>query len=137
LRVKDWLPPIVGRRGIRRKNVQLLLPVPSSASSSAFSEERAVGDERFFRQSFLGKHSQAAIERAVIGVVGLGGSGGHVAQQLAPIGFLNYRLFDRDGADVANLNCQVIATEADTEGRQCDPTRGPRRPRCNTRAGYG
>jgi hypothetical protein len=72
-----------------------------------------VSDERFSRQSFLGEHSQAAIERAVVGVAGLGGGGGHVLQQLAHIGFMNYRLFDGDGADVSNLNRLVIATESD------------------------
>jgi molybdopterin-synthase adenylyltransferase len=72
-----------------------------------------VNNERFSRQSFLGEHSQVAIERAVIGIVGLGGGGGHVAQQLAHVGFLNYRLFDGDGADESNLNRLVIATEDD------------------------
>jgi hypothetical protein len=72
-----------------------------------------VSDERFSRQSFLGGHNQAAIERAVVGVAGLGGGGGHVVQQLAHIGFMNYYLFDGDGADVSNLNRLVIATEDD------------------------
>jgi molybdopterin-synthase adenylyltransferase len=72
-----------------------------------------VNNERFSRQSFLGEHSRAAIERATIGVVGLGGGGGHIAQQLAHIGFLKYRLFDGDFADESNLNRLVTATEAD------------------------
>lgn len=71
--------------------------------------------ERFSRQSFLGGGGQAAIERAVVGVVGLGGGGGHVVQQLAHVGFLNYRVFDGDGADESNLNRLVIATEDDAE----------------------
>ena len=50
---------------------------PWSAFLSRSSAERAVNDERFSRQSFLGEHCQDAIERAVVGVVGLGG-GGHV-----------------------------------------------------------
>ncbi len=74
-----------------------------------------MSDERFSRQSFLGEHSQAAIERAVIGVAGLGGGGSHVVQQLAHIGFMNYRLFDGDCADTSNLNRLVTATEADAE----------------------
>ncbi len=68
---------------------------------------------RFSRQSFLGEYSQAAIERVLIGVVGLGGGGGHVVQQLAHVGFMNYRLYDGDNADNSNLNRLVIATEAD------------------------
>lgn len=70
--------------------------------------------ERFSRQSFLGEHSQEVIEQAVVGVVGLGGGGGHVVQQLAHIGFMNYRLYDKDTADESNLNRLVTATEVDT-----------------------
>lgn len=72
-----------------------------------------MSDDRFSRQSFLGEHSQLAIERTIVGVVGLGGGGGHVVQQLAHIGFLNYRLYDGDGADESNLNRLVTATESD------------------------
>jgi len=72
-----------------------------------------VNGDRFSRQSFLGEHSQPAIEQAVMGVVGVGGGGGHIVQQLAHVGFLNYRLYDGDGADESNLNRLVIATEAD------------------------
>ena len=72
-----------------------------------------MSDDRFSRQSFLGEHSQTAIERATIGIVGLGGGGGHVAQQLAHIGFMSYRLFDRDSADESSLNRLVLATEED------------------------
>jgi molybdopterin-synthase adenylyltransferase len=72
-----------------------------------------VSNDRFSRQSFLGEHSQPAIERAVIGVAGLGGGGGHVVQQLAHVGFLNYRVYDGDGADESNLNRLVTATEED------------------------
>jgi molybdopterin-synthase adenylyltransferase len=68
--------------------------------------------DRFSRQSFLGAGAQDVIERAVVGVVGLGGGGGHVVQQLAHIGFLNYRGFDSDYADESNLNRLVTATEA-------------------------
>jgi hypothetical protein len=70
-------------------------------------------NERFSRQSFLGADGQAAIERAIIGIVGLGGGGGHIVQQCAHVGFLNYRLYDADGADESNLNRLVIATEDD------------------------
>lgn len=76
-----------------------------------------MSSDRFSRQSFLGEHSQDAIERAVIGVVGLGGGGGHVVQQLAHVGFLNYRLYDGDVADDSNLNRLVIATEDDAVAR--------------------
>ena len=74
-----------------------------------------MGNDRFSRQSFLGENSQAAIESAVVGVVGLGGGGSHIVQQLAHVGFLNYVIYDGDAADVSNLNRLVIAGEADAE----------------------
>ena len=72
-----------------------------------------MSEHRYSRQSFLGADAQRLIEQAVIGVVGLGGGGGHVVQQLAHVGFLDYRLFDGDCAGESNLNRLVIATSAD------------------------
>lgn len=71
--------------------------------------------ERFMRQSFLGKNGQKNIERAVVGVVGLGGGGSHYVQQLAHIGFLNYVLFDHDVIEDSNLNRLVGGTEEDVK----------------------
>ncbi len=67
----------------------------------------------FSRQSFLGKGAQAAIERCVVGIVGLGGGGSHIAQQLAHLGFLDYVLFDKDRIDDTNLNRLVGGTARD------------------------
>ena len=69
--------------------------------------------ERFSRQGFLGAGGQDAIERGVVGVVGLGGGGSHVVQQLAHVGFLDYVVYDGDYVDESNLNRLVTATEAD------------------------
>ena len=73
--------------------------------------------ERFSRQSFLGEAGQAAIERCVVGVVGLGGGGSHIVQQLAHVGFMNYLVYDHDHCDDSNLNRQVTATEADVAAK--------------------
>lgn len=70
-------------------------------------------DTRFSRQSFLGSKAQPAMERCRVGVVGLGGGGGHVVQQLAHLGFLHFVLYDGDNADKSNLNRLVLASEAD------------------------
>ena len=67
----------------------------------------------FSRQSFLGPNSQDVIERCVVGIVGLGGGGSHIAQQLAHLGFLNYVLFDKDKIEDSNLNRLVGGTEQD------------------------
>ena len=72
---------------------------------------------RYQRQSFLGNGSQAIIERAVIGIVGLGGGGSHIVQQNAHIGFKNYALYDPQTAEDTNLNRLVGATLRDV-GRE-------------------
>ena len=69
--------------------------------------------ERFCRQSFLGQQSQTAIELATVGIVGLGGGGGHVVQQLAHLGFMQYRLFDHQTMDESNFHRLVTAIESD------------------------
>ncbi|MGC2721180.1 MAG: ThiF family adenylyltransferase, partial [Candidatus Acidiferrales bacterium] len=58
---------------------------------------------RFSRQSFLGPRSADAIVACRVGVVGLGG-GSLIVQQLAHIGFLQFRLFDGDVVEESNLN---------------------------------
>lgn len=70
-------------------------------------------DERFDRQSFLGPQSQAFIESVRIGIVGLGGGGSHIVQQLAHIGVKHFRIFDRDWVDESNLNRLVGAKASD------------------------
>lgn len=74
-------------------------------------------DDRFSRQSFLGEESQGVFERAVVGVSGLGGGGSHVVQQLAHLGFMNYRLYDPDVVEDSNLNRLVGASESDVVRR--------------------
>ncbi|MBA3239768.1 MAG: ThiF family adenylyltransferase [Acidobacteria bacterium] len=72
---------------------------------------------RHDRQSFLGPNSQALIERAVVGVVGAGGGGTHVIQQLAHVGFMRYVIYDFDAVEESNLNRMVGATAADANAR--------------------
>lgn len=72
-----------------------------------------MSDERFSRQSFLGENSQEIIEKAIVGIVGLGGGGSHIVQQLALLGFLYYRIYDGDIAEDSNLNRLVGAKESD------------------------
>lgn len=70
-------------------------------------------DDRYSRQSFLGKHAKTRIGTCVVGIVGLGGGGSHIVQQLAHIGFLHYILYDADIVKSHNLNRLVGATRAD------------------------
>lgn len=65
--------------------------------------------DRYQRQSFLGNDSQQKLERVRVGIVGLGGGGSHIVQQLAHIGFQDYVLYDPQTVEDTNLNRLVGA----------------------------
>ena len=69
--------------------------------------------DAFSRQSFLGEYSQDIIEDMTVAIIGLGGGGSHIVQQLAHIGFLNYILYDSDTISDSNLNRLVGGTMED------------------------
>lgn len=72
-------------------------------------------DERFSRQSFLGNNATRVFDEAcTVAIIGLGGGGSHVAQQLAHLGVRRLRLFDQDRAELSNLNRLIGASFADT-----------------------
>jgi hypothetical protein len=73
--------------------------------------------DQYSRQSFLGKHAEALICTCVVGVVGLGGGGSHITQQLAHTGFLHYVLYDSDVVEELNLNRLIGATKADAAAK--------------------
>jgi tRNA A37 threonylcarbamoyladenosine dehydratase len=69
------------------------------------------------RQSFLGSESENILKSLRVAIIGLGGGGSHIAQQLAHVGVGNLFLFDFDMIDKegTNLNRLVGATEADVK----------------------
>ncbi|HBA54365.1 MAG TPA: thiamine/molybdopterin biosynthesis protein [Syntrophorhabdus aromaticivorans] len=69
--------------------------------------------DRFLRQSFLGPDSEELISQCTIGVVGLGGGGSHIVQQLAHIGFQRYIVYDDDVVEESNLNRLIGAKSVD------------------------
>ena len=69
--------------------------------------------ERFKRQSFLGTDSDKVLSDCTAGLVGLGGGGSHVAQQLAHLGLGKFLLIDPDRVEETNLNRLVGATAKD------------------------
>lgn len=86
------------------------------------------------RQSFLGENSEEILGEALIGIVGLGGGGSHIAQQAAHLGFRRYVVYDGDRAERSNLNRLIggtvadvppEATEGDTEPQNTDPSVEP------------
>lgn len=66
--------------------------------------------DRFSRQSFLGDDAERVIAEAKVAVVGLGGGGSHVAQQMAHVGFRDFTLYDDDKIEDHNLNRLVGGT---------------------------
>lgn len=58
----------------------------------------------------FGEEGQAALARLRIGVVGLGGTGSVVVQQLAHLGVADYLLVDPDAIETTNLNRTVGST---------------------------
>ncbi len=61
------------------------------------------------RQSFLGADSDDVLKARTVGIVGLGGGGSHVAQQLAHVGIGSFILVDPDAIEDTNLNRLVGA----------------------------
>lgn len=68
--------------------------------------------KHLIRQSFLGVNSDDILETCQVGIVGLGGGGSHIVEQLAHIGVGNFVLIDPDRIDKdgTNLNRLVGAT---------------------------
>lgn len=67
------------------------------------------------RQSFLGADSDIVLSRSKAGLVGLGGGGSHIAQQLAHIGLGSFLPIDPDFIEDTNLNRLVGATMEDVK----------------------
>lgn len=65
------------------------------------------------RQSFLGANSDEVFSQCRVAVIGLGGGGSHIAQQLVHLGVGNFVLFDPDHVEETNLNRLVGATKKD------------------------
>ena len=68
---------------------------------------------RLDRQSFLGADSDAILDAATIGIVGLGGGGSHVVQQAAHMGIGGYVNADPDIIEETNTNRLIGGTLAD------------------------
>lgn len=69
----------------------------------------------FSRQSFLGLRSEETLKNLRATVVGLGGGGSHIAQELAHVGVGTINLIDPQTIDASNLNRLVGATRDDVD----------------------
>ena len=70
---------------------------------------------RLDRQSFLGPDSDAVLDSATIGIVGLGGGGSHLAQQMAHMGIGGYVNVDPQTIENTNTNRLIGGTLADVD----------------------
>jgi len=66
--------------------------------------------DTLIRQSFLGTKSDEILNSTFVAVLGLGGAGSHVVQQLSHVGIGTIATSDPDKAELSNLNRLVGAT---------------------------
>lgn len=86
-------------------------PEKTTLQGSVFRVKRRLQQHSHYaRQGFLGSNSISLIENTRIGIIGLGGGGSHVVQQLAHLGFQRFVLCDPDVVEHSNLNRLVGAT---------------------------
>jgi molybdopterin-synthase adenylyltransferase len=74
--------------------------------------------ERYCRQSFLGEKAEHIFATCIVGIVGLGGGGSHIAQQLAYLGFQQFVIYDPECIEESNLNRNIGGTESDVQIQQ-------------------
>lgn len=68
--------------------------------------------ERYKRNySSVSKEEQETLGNVTVAIVGLGGLGGYVLENLVRLGVRKFHLIDKDVFDITNLNRQVLATE--------------------------
>lgn len=67
------------------------------------------------RQSFLGDSFQKTFQNINVGIVGYGGGGSHIGQQLAHLGVENIFVFDNDKVEESNLNRLIGAKFTDAK----------------------
>jgi molybdopterin-synthase adenylyltransferase len=72
---------------------------------------------RLDRQSFLGANSGIDLSNSKIGLVGVGGGGSHLAQQLAHLGIGNFVVCDPQSIDWTNTNRLIGGTLADVHAK--------------------
>lgn len=73
------------------------------------------GADDFSRQSFLGPQSEERLKSLRVVIIGLGGGGSHIAQQLAHVGVGTIHLIDPQTIEASNLNRLVGATQKDVD----------------------
>lgn len=85
-------------------NPQLISVIGNPMLLSYSFNAKQLNNDVFKRQSFLGKDSQFLLENVRVAIIGYGGGGSHIGQQLAHIGVKNITVFDDDKIEDSNHN---------------------------------
>ena len=81
-------------------------------------------EEKFSRNApTLSIPDQLKIRKSTFAIVGLGGVGGFVLENLARLGVENFILFDHDRFELTNFNRQLLATDETLDCRKTDAAR--------------
>lgn len=99
------------------------LKVIGAGSELYYDNENILGktDLKYDRQvRAFGKEGQKILESLKVGIVGLGGTGSVISQQLAHLGVKEFLLVDPDILEASNLNRVVGATKNDLEKAKVD-----------------
>ena len=103
---------ILGEKEFLQPNAVSVVGKPMLLS---FTGEKGFKSRVYDRQSFLGESSQFLFENIRVGIIGYGGGGSHIGQQLAHIGVKNIAIFDDDKVEDTNLNRLVGAWFSDVK----------------------
>jgi molybdopterin/thiamine biosynthesis adenylyltransferase len=78
-------------------------------------------EEKFCRNKpTLSISAQEKIRKSVFAIIGLGGVGGFVLENLARLGAENFILFDYDRFELTNYNRQILATDNSLDQKKVD-----------------
>src|SRR2546422_2250519 len=107
---KPGLPKPVSRVVVSGSGQSVLFPTSARISHR---KSRPVDDKMHRQILLLGEEGQAKIGASRLAIVGLGGLGSHVAQQLAYLGVRDFVFVDPDVVERSNLNRLIGASERD------------------------
>ncbi|MEK6805726.1 MAG: ThiF family adenylyltransferase [Pseudomonadota bacterium] len=105
----------------RRFSTHEEIPVRIVGRNVHIPGENSINDDelkRFDRQvRAFGSYGQSVLQKMKVAIVGVGGTGSILVQQLAHLGIRDFVLIDPDVVESSNLN-RVVGTSADSIGRQ-------------------
>ena len=108
-----WTPESPDPRSLSGIRVEKALYKPTNASLKRWYQTMDT-DNRFDRnEQLFGKEGQQALRRTRVAIVGIGGLGTHVVQQLALLGVGELTLIDHEELSVSNRNRYIGAWHDD------------------------